>query len=195
MYKTIKDIKVEDKKVLVRLDLNVPIKDEKVADTTRIDASLDTIKYIIDNNGKAILMSHLGRPGGEKNNEFSLCPVATVLTKKLGRTVIMAPDCIGDEVEKLANSMNNGDVLLLENLRFHPGEEENSDGFVEQLSKLADVYVNDAFGTAHRMHASTYGVPEKLKNEGKEVATGILMDKELQIWKPIVEGKGKSLLI
>jgi phosphoglycerate kinase len=194
-YKTVKDIQLKGKRVFLRLDLNVPIKEGKITDYTRIDASLATIKYVIDNGGKAILASHLGRPDGKRDMQYSLKPVADALKQKLGKEVIMANDCIGQEVEKLTKIMKGGEALLLENLRFHPGEEENSPDFVNELAKLCDAYVNDAFGTAHRAHASTYGVPMKLKAEGKDVAVGFLMDEELQIWKPIVEGAGPAVAI
>ncbi len=194
-YKTIEDLDLEGKKVLVRLDLNVPLKEGKITDYTRIDASLPTINYIADKGGKVILMSHLGRPGGEKDPGLNLKPVAEKLSKKLSTNVLMAPDCIGEEVEKLVNGMKNGDIVLLENLRFHTGEEANDPEFVSSLAKLADAYINDAFGTAHRAHASTYGVPLELIAQGKEVGAGFLMDKELNIWKPIVESKGKGVAI
>ncbi len=194
-YKTIKDIELKGKRVLIRLDLNVPIKEGKITDYTRIDASLETIKYVIDHGGKAVLMSHLGRPDGQKNEKYSLKPVALALEEKLGVKVLMAPDCIGEEVEKMVELLTDGEVVLLENLRFHPGEEANDESFVSSLCSLADVYLNDAFGTAHRAHASTYGVPKRLAADGKEIGAGFLMDKELQIWEPIVEGSGNSVAI
>ncbi|MBR9699526.1 phosphoglycerate kinase [Candidatus Woesearchaeota archaeon] len=194
-YKTIKDLDLAGKKVLVRLDLNVPIKEGKVKDTTRIDAPLETIKYIMENKGKAILMSHLGRPEGQKNPDFTLKPVAEKLSEKLGKAVKLAPDCVGAETEAVVDAMNDGDVVLLENLRFHAGEQENEAIFVAGLAKLSDVYINDAFGTAHRAHASTYGLPLTLAKEKKPIAAGFLMDKELSIWKPIVEGTGKSVAV
>ncbi|MHA1911357.1 MAG: phosphoglycerate kinase, partial [Candidatus Kariarchaeaceae archaeon] len=126
MYKTIKDLDLAGKRVLTRLDLNVPIKEGVVKDFTRINAILDTVKFISDKKGKAILMSHLGRPNGERNMEFTLKPVAKALTEKLGKEVKIAPDCVGEEVEELVNNMQEGEVLLLENLRFHNGETENN---------------------------------------------------------------------
>ncbi|MHA1910348.1 MAG: phosphoglycerate kinase [Candidatus Kariarchaeaceae archaeon] len=194
-YKTVKDLELNGKRVLTRLDLNVPIKEGVVKDYTRINAIIETVKYITDKGGKAILMSHLGRPGGERNMDFTLKPVAKALTEKLEMEVKIAPDCIGEEVEEIVNNMQDGEVLLLENLRFHNGETENNPEFVEKLSRLADVYVNDAFGTAHRAQGSTYGVCLKLQEENKEVAAGLLMDKELEIWRPIVEGTGKGVAI
>ena len=192
-YKTIEDINLKNKRVLVRLDLNVPLSGGKVKDTTRIDASLKTINYIIDKGGIAILMSHLGRPEGKKQEGLSLRPVADVLTEKLGQTVIMAPDCI--DMEEDVKKLFPGEIMLLENLRFYPGEEKNDPKFVNHLVELADIYINDAFGTAHRAHASTYGVPLKLKEKGKKVAAGFLMDEELNIWKPILDKKGTGVAI
>lgn len=194
-YKTVKDIELRGKRVFLRLDLNVPLKDGKVKDATRIDASLPTIKYVIKKGGRAILASHLGRPNGQKNPEFSLKPVAEELSKKLGKKVVMASDCIGEEVERLVNSMADGEIVLIENLRYYAGEEENDPAFVASLARLCDVYVNDAFGTAHRAHASTYGLPLFLKSQKEPVAAGLLMDEELQIWAPIVKGTGDFVAI
>ncbi|MBD3163823.1 phosphoglycerate kinase [Candidatus Woesearchaeota archaeon] len=194
-YKTIEDLDLAGKKVLVRLDLNVPVKEGKVTDTTRIDASLRTIQYTIENNGIAVLCSHLGRPGGKPNPDLSLKPAADVLAEKLGKQVKLAPDCIGKQAEELANNSEPGEIVLLENLRFHAGEEENNADFAGSLAKIADAYVNDAFGTAHRAHASTYGVPVEMKKQGKDVAAGFLMAKELKIWQPIVSGKGYSVAV
>jgi len=183
---TIDDLSLQGKRVLVRVDFNVPLTEDKVvADDKRIVAALPTIKKVISDGGKAILMSHLGRPKGSVKPEFSLKPAADKLAELLGKPVAFAPDCVGDEVEKMVADMNDGDVLLLENLRFHPEEEGKKDGekmakedrawFIDGLAKLADVYVNDAFGTAHRAHASMAGVPEKL-DQG---AAGYLLQKEL----------------
>ncbi|MBW2980936.1 phosphoglycerate kinase [Candidatus Woesearchaeota archaeon] len=194
-YKTIEEVDVKGKCVLARLDLNVPMKEGKIKDYTRIDAALPTIKYLSDNGAKVVLMSHFGRPEGKIVAELSLKPVAVALGEKLGKEVKLAPDCIGDEVEALVNGMADGDVILLENLRFHPGEEANEAGFVESLAKLADVYVNDAFGTAHRAHASTAGVPLHLLQQGKEVAAGYLMKEELEIWGEVVASEGKKVLV
>lgn len=172
---TIDQIELKGKRVLVRVDFNVPIKDGKVADDTRIVASLPTIKKIISDGGKAILMSHLGRPKGERKPEFSLAPVAKRLSELLGQTVPLAPDCIGDEVEKAAAALKDGDCLLLENVRFHKEETKNEPDFAKKLAKLGDVYINDAFGSAHRAHASTEGVTKFIKT----CAAGYLMQKEL----------------
>ena len=194
-YKTIEEVDVKGKRVLVRLDLNVPLKEGKIKDSTRIDAALKTVKYLVEEGAKTILMSHLGRPEGKVVSELSLKPVAAAISEKLGKDAKLAPDCIGGEVEALVNGMADGDIVLLENLRFHPEEEANEAGFVESLAKLADAYVNDAFGTAHRAHASTAGVPLYLLQQGKEVAAGYLMKEELEIWGEVVASSGKKVLV
>jgi phosphoglycerate kinase len=194
-YKTIEDIDVKGKRVLVRLDLNVPLKKGEIKDETRINAALESIKYLIGKDAKVILMSHLGRPEGKVNPKFSLKIVAEALKKKLNMEVTMAPDCVGEKVEAIVKEMKDGEVVLLENLRFHSDEEDNKECFIECLARLADVYINDAFGTAHRAHASTAGVPLKLIKEGKEVAAGFLMKKELDIWKGVVHSKGIKILV
>jgi phosphoglycerate kinase len=173
---TIDDLKLKDKKVLVRVDFNVPL-DEKceVTDDTRIVESLPTIKKILQDGGKAILMSHLGRPKG-KDPKLSLAPVAKRLEKLLGKPVKFVNDCIGPEVEKAVSGMKSGECLLLENLRFYPEEEKNNPEFAKKLASLGDIYVNDAFGTAHRAHASTEGVTKYFK----QCAAGYLMQKELK---------------
>jgi phosphoglycerate kinase len=173
---SIDKIDLKDKKVLVRVDFNVPL-DEKlnVTNDNRIVESLPTIKKIIDSGGKAILMSHLGRPKGERKTEFSLKPAADRLSKLLGKEVKLAPDCIGPETENIVNEMKSGDVILLENVRFHQEEEKNDPDFAKQLAKLGDVYINDAFGSAHRAHASTEGVTKYINS----CAAGYLMQKEL----------------
>jgi len=161
----------------MRVDFNVPLTDDlSVSDDTRIKAALPSIQKIIQSNGKAVLMSHLGRPKGQVKPNFSLSPVATTLSQLLGKNVIMASDCVGSDVEDLVSNMNNGDVALLENLRFHKEETDNDSEFAKQLSKLGDIYVNDAFGTAHRAHASTVGVTEYFD----QCAAGYLMQKELE---------------
>jgi phosphoglycerate kinase len=173
---SIEKVDLNNKKVLVRVDFNVPL-DEKlnVTNDNRIVESLPTINKIINSGGKAILMSHLGRPKGEKKPEFSLKPASERLSKLLGKEVKLAPDCIGAETEKLVNEMKPGDVVLLENLRFHKQEEKNDPEFAKQLASLGDVYINDAFGSAHRAHASTEGVTKFIKT----CAAGYLMQKEL----------------
>jgi len=173
---TIDDLKLKDKKVLVRVDFNVPLdKKCEVTDDRRIVESLPTIKKIIQDGGKAILMSHLGRPKG-KTPELSLLPVAKRLEKLLGKPVKFVNDCIGSEVEKAVSELKSGECLLLENLRFYAEEEKNNPEFAKKLASLGDIYVNDAFGTAHRAHASTEGVTKYIK----QCAAGYLMQKELK---------------
>lgn len=174
--KTIKDIDVYNKRVLLRVDFNVPVKDGVITDDNRIKEELPTIKYLLDNGAKLIIMSHLGRPEGEVNLKYSLKPTAVRLGEYLQKEVKFADDCIGKEALKMSKELNSGEVLMLENLRFYAQEEENDKAFCEKLAKLADVYVNDAFGTAHRKHASTYGVAKLLPN-----AVGFLIEKELNM--------------
>jgi phosphoglycerate kinase len=173
---SIRDLEVGGKRVLVRCDLNVPLAEGAVADDTRIRASLPTIRHLREAGARVVLMSHLGRPKGKVVPEMSLAPVAKRLGELLGVEVRMAPDCIGAEVEAAAAALGAGDVLLLENLRFHPEETDNDPAFAAKLAALADVYVNDAFGTAHRAHASTAGVTAHLER----CAAGFLMEKELE---------------
>ncbi|MHB0876558.1 MAG: phosphoglycerate kinase [Anaerolineae bacterium] len=173
--KTVRDIEVRGKWVLVRVDFNVPLDNGRVADDTRVRAALPTIRYLIDNGAKVILASHLGRPKGRVDPNQSLKPVAERLSELLGRPVQMAPDCVGPEVLAMVARMADGDVVLLENLRFHSEEEKNDVRFAAQLASLAQVYVNDAFGAAHRAHASTQGVTKHLPS-----VAGFLMEKELE---------------
>ncbi|MEG3581581.1 MAG: phosphoglycerate kinase, partial [Chloroflexota bacterium] len=155
----IEDLELQGRRVLVRTDFNVPLdQDRNITDPARIQAALPTIRRVIEQGGRAILMSHLGRPKGKPVETMSLYPVAKMLTKLLGQSVPLAPDCIGPEVEKQVEQLTDGEVLLLENLRFHEGETRNDPGFCSSLAKLGEVYINDAFGTAHRAHASTAGV-------------------------------------
>ncbi len=172
--KTIRDIDFTNKRALVRVDFNVPIKDGVVTDDTRISAALPTIKYLIDHKAKVILMSHLGRPKDGPDPKYSLGPTAIRLSQLLNRTVQMAPDCVGAEVEKMVSALKPGDVLVLENVRFHPEEEKNDGAFADQLAKLGEVYVNDAFGSAHRAHASTEAVAHRLP-----AVAGFLMEAEI----------------
>ncbi len=172
--KSIRDIALKNKRALVRVDFNVPLDDKgQVTDDTRIVASLPTIQYMIEQGAKTILCSHLGRPKG-KDQKFSLRPVATRLEQLLGKPVTFVSDCIGQPVERVVEGMNAGDVVLLENVRFYPEEEKNDPGFAKKLAAFGDVYVNDAFGSAHRAHASTEGVTKYLPGVG-----GFLMEKEL----------------
>ena len=161
--KTVEDVNVKGKRVLVRVDFNVPLQDGKVADDKRITAALPTVKYLLEHGAKVILCSHLGRPKGERKMEFSLAPVAERLKELLpGVRISFAPDCIGKETEKMAGELREGEILLLENLRFHKEEEKNDPDFAKKLASLADIYVSDAFGTVHRAHASTAGVAQYL---------------------------------
>jgi phosphoglycerate kinase len=177
--KTVQALAVNGKKVLVRVDFNVPLDDHQhITDDRRIVAAIPTIKSIIDRGGIAILMSHLGRPKGGPEAKYSLKPAAEHLGKLLGKPVQLAPDCIGEAVRRMVSALKPGDVLVLENTRFHKGEEKNDPQFAGELAALGDLYVNDAFGTAHRQHASTYGVPEKL-GPGRRVI-GLLIEKELK---------------
>lgn len=174
--KTIKDINVKDKKVLLRVDFNVPLKDGKITDDNRIKESLPTIEYLLNNGAKLIIVSHLGRPDGAVVPKYSLKPCAERLSELIGKEVKISSEVIGKETTKLVKALKSGEVLLLENLRYLPDEEENNADFCEQLAKLADVYVNDAFGTAHRKHASTYGVAKLLPS-----AIGFLIEKEINM--------------
>ena len=176
--KTVADVDVKGKKVLMRVDFNVPLDGSTITDDRRIVQALPTIRNVIDRGGRLILMSHLGRPKAGPEPKFSLKPCAEHLGKLLGKPVKFTSDCIGVEVEQAVASMKDGDVVLLENLRFHKQEEKNDSNFAAQIAKLGDVYVNDAFGTAHREHASTFGVPQLL--QGKPRVIGFLIQKELK---------------
>jgi phosphoglycerate kinase len=173
--KTVKDIDLKGKRVLMRVDFNVPMQDGKVTDDKRIKASLPTIKYVLDQGASLILMSHLGRPKGGPDPEFSLHPAAEVLSSHLGIPVKMAPDTVGPEVETMAKELKPGEVLMLENTRFYKGEEKNDLDLAKQMAALGDVYVNDAFGSAHRAHSSTEGVAQFLP-----AVSGFLMEQELE---------------
>ncbi len=173
--KTIRDVDLRGKRVLMRVDFNVPMANGVVTDDKRIRAALPSIQHVLDEGAALILMSHLGRPKGVGfEAEFSLKPAAEALSKLLGRPVLMAPDCIGDDVEAMAASLKPGDVLMLENTRFHKGEEKNDFGLAQQMAVLGDVYVNDAFGSAHRAHSSTEGIAKCLPS-----VCGFLMEQEL----------------
>ena len=173
--KTVRDIDLKDKKVIVRCDFNVPLDENgKITDNRRIVGALDTIKYLLEQNAKIILMSHLGRPKGEVKPEFSLKPVAEELSRLLGKDVKLASDIIGESAKTLTSNMKSGDIVLLENIRFDAREEKNDLEFAKQLASMAEIYVNDAFGTAHRAHSSTAGIAQYLP-----AISGFLMEKEL----------------
>lgn len=174
--KTVKDMDLKGKKVLVRCDFNVPMdENQKITDNTRIVAALPTIQYLLENDCAIILCSHLGRPKGEFKSEYSLKPVAEELAKLLGKEVIMAKDVIGEDAKSKASNLKNGQIMLIENVRFHKEETENDQEFAKELAKMAEIYVNDAFGAAHRAHSSTAGVAEFLP-----AVSGFLIEKELK---------------
>jgi phosphoglycerate kinase len=187
---TIRDVDVQGKRVLVRVDFNVPLDAQRhITDDTRIRAALPTIRYLLEHGAAIILMSHLGRPDGKPEDKYSLRPVAERLGHLLGRSVKMASDCIGPETETLAHALQPGEVLLLENLRFHKEEEKNNADFARQLAGLGDVYVNDAFGTAHRAHASTEGVAHIVPGYA-----GFLMEQELDYLGSALEQPKRPLV-
>lgn len=181
-YPTLQDAELKGRKVFLRADLNVPLQNGRIADDTRIKAVLPTIKYILDHGASLMIASHMGRPDGIENPELSLAPVADRLSELLDKKVLFAPDCIGARVNTLAASLNPGDILLLENLRFHPEEKKGDLDFARKLGLNADIYVNDAFGTSHRSHASMVGVPEIL---GRGYA-GLLVQKELKVFEKML---------
>jgi len=173
--KTVKDIDLKNKRVLMRVDFNVPMADGKVTDEKRIKAALPTIKYVLEQGASLILMSHLGRPKGGSDPEFSLRAASEVLATLLVTPVKMAPDCVGPEVKKMTQAMKPGEVIMLENTRFHAGEEKNDLDLAKQMASLGDIYVNDAFGSAHRAHSSTEGITRFLP-----AVSGFLMEQELE---------------
>ncbi|MCC6259476.1 MAG: phosphoglycerate kinase, partial [Anaerolineales bacterium] len=173
--KTVRDVDLKHKRVLMRVDFNVPMADGKVTDDKRIRAALPTIQYILEQDASLILMSHLGRPKSAADSEFSLRAASETLSTLLGKPVQIAPDCVGPEVEKMAQALQPGEILMLENTRFHAGEEKNDLELAKQLASLGDIYVNDAFGSAHRAHASTAGIAKFLP-----AVSGFLMEQELE---------------
>jgi phosphoglycerate kinase len=191
--RTIRDMNIAGKTVFMRLDFNVPLSDpdpsgeRSVEDDNRIQEALPTIRFAIEKGARLVLASHLGRPDGKRKPEFSMEPVARRLAIVLGQEVTLADDCVGDSVELMAQGLKNGQVLLLENLRFHSGEEANDPEFARRLAKLGQVYVTDAFGTAHRKHASTYGVPSIVQDRGM----GFLIEKELKYLDPLLHNTKK----
>ncbi|MEA1962178.1 MAG: phosphoglycerate kinase [Bacillota bacterium] len=181
--RTIKDADISGKRVLIRVDFNVPMSEEgKITDDNRIQAALPTIQYVLQNGGKLILMSHMGRPKGKRSEKYSLLPIANHLSTILGREVKMAEDCIGPGVEKMVDQLNQGDILMLENVRFYPEEEKNDAAFARALASIGEIYVNDAFGTAHRAHASTAGVADYLPSYA-----GFLLENEVNMLRQVME--------
>lgn len=190
--KYIDQLNITEKQLFIRLDLNVPLSEEgSIEDDTRIRATLPTIRYAVSKDAKIILASHLGRPKGEKNLKYSLQPVAARLAELLNADIIFPEDCIGDAVRKLAGDLRPSEIMLLENLRFHKEEEENDPNFAEKLAGLCEVYVNDAFGTAHRAHASTAGMVKYVASFG----AGFLMKSEIEYLKKLLENPGKPFLL
>jgi len=161
-FKTLRDLDVRGKRVLLREDLNVPMNQGAVADFTRIDAALPTMRYLHENGARTIVLSHLGRPNGTPNPKYSLRPVAQALQARLGVPVGFAPDCMGPAAQDASAALRDGDIVLLENVRFHPEAERNDAALAKELALLGELYINDAFGTAHRAHASTAGIPHDL---------------------------------
>ena len=180
--KTVRDMDVAGKRVIVRCDFNVPLKDGEITNDTRIVGALPTIKYLVDHNAKVILMSHLGRPKGEVKPEFSMAPVAARLSELLGKPVTLAKDVIGADAKAKAAALKDGEVLLLENVRFEPGETKNDPDLAKEMASMADIFINDAFGTAHRAHSSTAGVSDYLPS-----AAGFLIEKEINFMGKALE--------
>ena len=186
---TIKEASLRDKKVIIRVDFNVPLKDGVVTDATRIKAALPTIKYIVEQGAALIVMSHFGRPKGQKNEAFSMKPIRDEFQALLGQEVKLASDVIGEEVEKEVAALKSGEVLLLENVRFYAEEEKNNEEFAKTLASFADIYCNDAFGTAHRAHASTEGVSHFLPSYA-----GFLIEKEVKFMAPLLTAPEKPFV-
>ena len=189
--KNIRDLDIKVKKVLIRVDFNVPLDEQgNITDDTRIREVLPTINHALDEHAKIIIISHLGRPEGQRQDKFSLAPVAKRLSRLLDKEVNLAPDCIGPEVEGMVGQMASGDILLLENLRFHNEEKKNDPEFSKKLAKLAEVYINDAFAVAHRAHASVVGVVEYFQ----ECAAGFLLKKEMDYFRRSVDKPSRPLV-
>lgn len=196
---TVRDLNVSGKRVFMRVDYNVPLEEKDgamvITDETRIKATLPTLQVLIEKGGKLILTAHLGRPKGKHEATMSLRPVAVRLAEMLGRPVTFVEDCIGEKVEKAAAALKEGEVLLLENVRFHGEEEKNDPGFAEKLAKVAEVYVNDAFGAAHRAHASTEGVARIVGKRGGPCAAGLLMERELKFLGEELEKPARPFVV
>jgi phosphoglycerate kinase len=196
---TVRDLDVHGKRVFMRVDYNVPLEERDgkmvITDTTRIVETLPTLKLLIEKGGKLILTAHLGRPKGKREPSMSLRPIADKLHELLGKPVAFADDCIGEHVEKIVAAMKNGDVALLENVRYHNEEEANDPAFAEKLAKVADVYVNDAFGAAHRAHASTEGVARVVTKRGGKAAAGLLMERELKFLGDELEHPARPFVV
>lgn len=196
---TIRDLNVRGKRVFLRVDYNVPLEEKDgqmvITDDTRIKETLPTLKMLIEQGGKLILAAHLGRPKGQREPSMSLRPVAARLAEMLGRPVAFVDDCIGEKVEKTAGLLKEGDVLLLENVRYYNEEEKNDPAFAEKLAKVADVYVNDAFGAAHRAHASTEGVARVVAKRGGKCAAGLLMERELKFLGDELESPARPFVV
>jgi phosphoglycerate kinase len=196
---TVKDLNLRGQRVFTRVDYNVPLEDKDgrtvITDETRIRETLPTLEALIQQGARIILASHLGRPEGQRVDAMSLRPVAARLAELLGRPVAFLDDCVGEKVEKTAAALKDGDILLLENLRFHAGEEGNDDAFAGQLARVADAYVNDAFGAAHRAHASTAGVPGLVSKRGGKCAAGLLMERELKFLGEELENPARPFVV
>lgn len=196
---TVRDLNVRGKRVFIRVDYNVPLEEKDgrmvITDATRIVETIPTLRLLTEQGGKLILAAHLGRPKGKREPSMSLRPVAEKLADLLGRAVAFVDDCIGEKVEKTVSIMQPGDVVLLENVRFYPEEEANDPAFAEKLAKVADVYVNDAFGAAHRAHASTEGVARIVRNRGGQSAAGLLMERELKFLGDELENPARPFVV